>query len=288
MSESDCSGEWRAALQFNLADLFEAVADAVPDRDAGGVRRRTAELRGARRAHRPGSRTLLAARGVQPGEHVALYMRNSIEHLEAMLACYKLRAVPINVNYRYVDDELAYLLADADAVALVHDAEVRARARTRRPDVDAVRFALDVDDPVVGGRARGRVDGARSRPPLPRRPLRALHGRDDRHAEGRGVAARGHLLLGDGRREPRRPADRTARARSRVRSSTTPRNASGRSWPRATPDRRSSCRSRSVRSCTRAVSGRRSGRCSAAARSCCTTSRTSTWNTCSISSSASR
>ena len=131
-------------MQFNLADLFERVADAVAERDAavcGTERRSYAQLdeRSTRLAH------LLAARGVGAGTHVALYMYNSIAHLEAMFACYKLRAVPINVNYRYVDDELAYLLADADAVGIVHDAGVReraARVAARSPDV---RFVLDVE-----------------------------------------------------------------------------------------------------------------------------------------------
>jgi len=99
-------------LQFNLADLFERVADTVPERVSvvcAADRRTYAQLdeRSTRLAH------VLAAHGARPGTHVGLYMRNSIEHLEAMFACYKLRAVPINVNYRYVDDELAYLLADA-------------------------------------------------------------------------------------------------------------------------------------------------------------------------------
>jgi acyl-CoA synthetase (AMP-forming)/AMP-acid ligase II len=135
-------------LQFNLADLFELVADAVPDRDAvvcGGTRRSYAQLddRSTRLAH------VIAARGARPGDHVALMMRNSIEHLESMIACFKLRAVPINVNYRYVDDELEYVLRDADAVGVVHDGEIRdrvARVTARCPDA---RFALDVDTDAV-------------------------------------------------------------------------------------------------------------------------------------------
>ncbi len=114
-------------MKFNLADLFERVADTVPDRTAavcGNQRRTFAELdeRSTRLGH------MLQAHGAHPGAHVALFLRNSIEHLEAMIACYKLRAVPINVNYRYVDDELAYVLTDADAVGIVHDAGVRDRA----------------------------------------------------------------------------------------------------------------------------------------------------------------
>ncbi len=52
-----------------------------------------------------------------------MQLYNGTEYVETMLACFKVRAVPINVNYRYVEDELAYLFTDADLVALVHDTE---------------------------------------------------------------------------------------------------------------------------------------------------------------------
>jgi acyl-CoA synthetase (AMP-forming)/AMP-acid ligase II len=135
-------------LQFNLADLFELVADTVPARDAvvcGANRRSYAQLddRSTRLAH------VLAARGARPGDHVALMLRNSIEHLESMLACFKLRAVPINVNYRYVDDELEYLLRDADAIGVVHDGEIRERVARVAARCPRVQFTLDVDDAAL-------------------------------------------------------------------------------------------------------------------------------------------
>ena len=109
-------------MEFNIADLMECVADAVPEREAvvcGDARRTYAELddRATRLAH------ALRSAGVDAGDHVGLYLRNSVEHLEVMLACYKARAVPINVNYRYVADELRYICDDADLVALFHDAD---------------------------------------------------------------------------------------------------------------------------------------------------------------------
>ncbi|HEX2040267.1 MAG TPA: acyl-CoA synthetase [Acidimicrobiales bacterium] len=110
---------------FNLADLFEAVADAVPDREAivcDGRRLTFAELddRATRLAH------VLPTLGVGPGDHVGLHLFNGNEYLEAMLACFKLRAVPVNMNYRYVADELRYLFADADLVAVLSEPALRA------------------------------------------------------------------------------------------------------------------------------------------------------------------
>ena len=105
-------------MDFNLADLFEAVVDAVPDREAlvCGERRLSFaafDARANRLAH------VLAEQGIGAGDHVALYLYNGSEYLEGMVAAFKLRAVPVNVNYRYVEEELRYLLDDSDARAVV-------------------------------------------------------------------------------------------------------------------------------------------------------------------------
>ena len=128
-------------MELNLADLFECVADAVGGRDAvvcDGRRLAYRELdeRSTRLAHG------LAAMGVSVGEHVGLCMRNTIEHLESMLACYKLRAVPININWRYQALELAYLFNDADLVLVVHDDEFAPAVRTAAEDAPDLRRLL--------------------------------------------------------------------------------------------------------------------------------------------------
>jgi 3-oxocholest-4-en-26-oate---CoA ligase len=107
-------------VALNLADLFEHAVDAAPERPAVKVGDRVvtyAELEASANqlAH------FLSARGVRPGEHVALYARNSIEHVIGLLAILKIRAVSINVNYRYVEGELDYLFDNADVVAVIHE-----------------------------------------------------------------------------------------------------------------------------------------------------------------------
>jgi 3-oxocholest-4-en-26-oate---CoA ligase len=106
-------------MHFQLADLFEAIADRLPERTAlvcGEQRRSFAELE----IRANGLAHALAARGVGAGDHVGLYLPNCAEYVEAMIACFKIRAVPINVNFRYVAEELRYLLADADVVVVIH------------------------------------------------------------------------------------------------------------------------------------------------------------------------
>jgi 3-oxocholest-4-en-26-oate---CoA ligase len=132
-------------VAFNLADFIEHTVDVVPDRTALilGDRQMTfagLEARANRLAHH------LASEGVGRNDHVAVYSYNSFEYVEAMLAAYKLRAVPINVNYRYVPDELVYLLDNSDAVVLAHQAVFGAQVAAIRDRLPLLRHVLTVDD----------------------------------------------------------------------------------------------------------------------------------------------
>ena len=133
------------AKHFNIADMYEIVADKVPGRDAlvcGEQRATFAQLdeRANRLAH------YLAERGVNAGDHVGLYLYNCNEYLEGMLACFKIRAVPINVNYRYVQDELLYIFDNADMVACIHNQEFIphiAEVRDSAPDLKTLIYVQD-------------------------------------------------------------------------------------------------------------------------------------------------
>ena len=132
-------------MSFNLADLFEAVVDRIPDREAVivGDRRLTyAAL--DERANRLAN--ALAERGVRPGEHVGLHMMNGTEYLEGMLACFKIRAIPINVNFRYVEAELFYLYDDADLVALIYHRQFADRVAATLWKTPGLRQLLVVED----------------------------------------------------------------------------------------------------------------------------------------------
>jgi acyl-CoA synthetase (AMP-forming)/AMP-acid ligase II len=147
-------------VEYNLADLFESVVDAVADREAlvyldhpgtGAERRLTyAELDAAanRVAHH------LTDSGIRPGEHLGLHLYNGVEYLQTVLGCLKARVVPVNVNYRYVEEELVYLYRDADLVALVFDAEFGDRVAGALPRAPKLRHLLRV------GEGTGKAPGA--------------------------------------------------------------------------------------------------------------------------------
>ncbi|MFC9490153.1 AMP-binding protein, partial [Streptomyces hydrogenans] len=150
-------------MEYNLADLFESVVDVVPEREAlvyvdhpgtGAERRLTyAELDEAanRLAHH-----LLDA-GVRPGEHLGLHLYNGVEYLQTVLACLKARIVPVNVNYRYVEEELVYLYQDADLTALVYHAEFTDRVAAALPRCGKLRHLVRVGTPPEGAAALGAV-----------------------------------------------------------------------------------------------------------------------------------
>src|SRR6266508_5834799 len=132
-------------MEFNLADLFENAVDHFGEREyvvCDGKRRTYAELeeRANRLAHN------LGAAGVGPGDHVGIYAYNSVEWVETLWAVFKLRAVWVNINYRYVEDELRYLFDNADLVALVFQREFAPRVAGVRDQLPRLKHAVMIED----------------------------------------------------------------------------------------------------------------------------------------------
>jgi 3-oxocholest-4-en-26-oate---CoA ligase len=132
-------------MAYNIADLFEHTVDSVADREVlvVGQQRRTyaaLEARANQLAHH------LAARGIRPGDHIGIYGSNSVEWIEAALAAYKVRAVPVNVNYRYVEEELRYLFDNADFKAVVYDQEFAPRIHAVRSSLPLLEHLVHIDD----------------------------------------------------------------------------------------------------------------------------------------------
>jgi 3-oxocholest-4-en-26-oate---CoA ligase len=131
--------------QFNLADLFELVADAAGDRPAlvAGERRLTyREL--DERANRLARHWVEL--GIQPGAKVAIYSWNRAEWVEAFFAAFKARLVPINVNYRYVAHELRYLFDNCDAEVIVFERSFAPVVNEIAGDLPQVKELLVLED----------------------------------------------------------------------------------------------------------------------------------------------
>src|SRR5688500_13739999 len=134
-------------MALNIADLFEHAVDAAPENPAVKVGERIVtyaelEAESNKLAH------YLQSQGVQPGDHVAVYSKNSIEHVVAVLAVVKIRAVNINVNYRYVEGELNYLFDNADVVALIHERPYAPLVAATFPKHDKLQTVVVMPDAI--------------------------------------------------------------------------------------------------------------------------------------------
>jgi fatty-acyl-CoA synthase len=146
------SDDENRGLSENWATLWEAFADAQPDHTAVVVGAQTQtwrELddRAARLA------TALQARGAGVGTRIAQLMYNCPEYLESIYAAFKLRATPVNVNYRYKAAEIAYICDNAEAQALVFHGSLGERVAEALPSMPTVTTLLQVDDgsPLIDG-----------------------------------------------------------------------------------------------------------------------------------------
>ena len=145
-------------MEFNLAEIHEAIAAAIPDRPSivyrerilpwAEVADRTRRLANYLRSRGLGLHT--ARRGLSNWEsgqdHVALYLYNCNEYLEGMLGAFKSRTAPFNVNYRYVEEELIYLLRDARARAIIYHAVFAPTLEKIRPELPDLELLLQVED----------------------------------------------------------------------------------------------------------------------------------------------
>ncbi|WP_078290247.1 acyl-CoA synthetase [Mycobacterium sp. D16R24] len=132
-------------MALNIADLIEHSVDTMPDRVAiiSGDRKLTyAELE--ERSNRLGH--YLQSQGVGPGDKVGLYCRNGIEIVVALTAIVKIRAISVNVNYRYVEAELHYLFENSDMAALVHERRYSDKVANVLPSTPNVKTAIVVED----------------------------------------------------------------------------------------------------------------------------------------------
>lgn len=132
-------------MNFQIADLFEIVADTVPSNEAiydEKHRLTYAQLdeRANKLAH------YFQSIGVKKGDHIGLYIYNCAEYVEAILAAAKISATTININYRYVDEELRYLLDDAKITTLVFQRDLAPVVARVLKDFPAVTQTVYIED----------------------------------------------------------------------------------------------------------------------------------------------
>jgi acyl-CoA synthetase (AMP-forming)/AMP-acid ligase II len=157
-------------VEFNFAEVHEAIAAAIPEREAVVFRDR--RLHYADLAARSGRfASFLATRGLgvrrercglanhESGQdHLAIYLYNGSEYLEGMLGAFKARIAPLNVNYRYVEEELLYLFRNSRARAVLYHAEFAPQVAAIRRQIPELEVLIQVADDSGQGLLPGAVD----------------------------------------------------------------------------------------------------------------------------------
>jgi fatty-acyl-CoA synthase len=130
---------------WNYADVWEAIAEAIPDH--------TAQVQGARRSswqqldeRADGLALTLLEHDAERDDKVAIYLRNAPEYMETFFAALKISCVPVNTNYRYGPEELRYLWTNADAIAVVFQGEYTPLVDKVREQASNTRLWVHVDD----------------------------------------------------------------------------------------------------------------------------------------------
>ena len=145
-------------MELNLAQINEAISQNYPDREAivfrdkrftyGDFERRTRQLANLLIDRGYGCHTPRSAldNWSSGQDHLGLYLYNCNEYLEGMLGSFKSRIAPFNINYRYVDEELIYLLNNASAKILVFHTSLRERVQSIREEIPSLELLIQVHD----------------------------------------------------------------------------------------------------------------------------------------------
>lgn len=155
---------------FDLSSVFSTVADAIPEHTLLVWRNRHYTY-GEINTRADGVAQYLTSRGLgchterkdlqghQSGQdHLGIYLRNGNQYLESMIAGFRARVAPFNVSYRYVEDELVYLLENADARALVYAAEFAPKVAAIRDRLPRLQVLIQVGDHTGNPLLPGAVD----------------------------------------------------------------------------------------------------------------------------------
>jgi acyl-CoA synthetase (AMP-forming)/AMP-acid ligase II len=155
---------------FNLSDVFRTVAEAIPDHTYVVWRDRRLSYAEADARIDGFARYLTsvglgchterdALEGHESGQdHLGIYLRNGNEYLEAMTGSYRARVAPFNASYRYVEEELVYLLTDSKAKALIYPAEFAPRVAAISDRLPELRVLIQVADESGNALLDGAVD----------------------------------------------------------------------------------------------------------------------------------
>ena len=132
-------------MQLNYATVVEAMADRLADEPCLIFGDQTTTY-GEFDANASRIAQALSRHGLTKDSKVGLFLYNCSEYMEGTLAAYKIRGIPININYRYTGDELLYLLEDCEAEALVYHSSLADQVAEIQDRAPQLKLLIQVDN----------------------------------------------------------------------------------------------------------------------------------------------
>jgi|Marorgknorr_s2lv_3_1036020.scaffolds.fasta_scaffold01908_2 fatty-acyl-CoA synthase len=132
--------------QWSYGDILEAVETITPVEQPALIHGERIINWGSFTTRTNNLATNLLAAGVQPGDKIAFYMRNCPEYAEGIAAAFKASLTHVNVNYRYIENELVYLLDNSDAAVVIYQAEFQHYVDDIKDQLPNVKHWLAVDN----------------------------------------------------------------------------------------------------------------------------------------------
>ena len=134
------------SFNWNYGDIIEAMEDITPSNQPALVHGLREITWGEMKRRTNNLANNLLANGITPGDKIAFYMRNCPEYCEGINAGFKARLTHVNVNYRYIEHELIYLLDNSDASVVIYHSEFQSQVDQIRDQLPAVKHWLSVND----------------------------------------------------------------------------------------------------------------------------------------------
>lgn len=133
-------------MAWNFGDIMDAVAPVLPAEAPAFIHGERVITWGEATPMTNNLARALIARGAQPGDKVAIYMRNRPEYMLSLAACFKGRLTHVNVNYRYTPDEVWYIFDNSDAQTVVYASEFRDAVMQIQPRLPKVKTWVEVSE----------------------------------------------------------------------------------------------------------------------------------------------
>ncbi len=134
------------SYQWNYGEILNAVDEITPGNRPALIHGHRVITHDSFRIRTNNLARNLLDNGAEPGDKIAFYMRNCPEYSEGIAAAFKASLTHVNVNYRYIEHELVYLLDNSDATVVMYHSEFEPFVEQIHEQLPGVKQWIEVEE----------------------------------------------------------------------------------------------------------------------------------------------